>query len=322
MDCKSIYKCYAALFVSMKKILIQLPEGLKQKAVEYAKKYEKEGCTVYISSEPCFGACDIPVHEAKTLGCDKIVHFGHAKFIDVKEINVEYVPVYENVQNISDLMQTALKKGLDKYNDIGIITNISHVKQIDEIKSILEKYGKNVHTANGSSTCPYRSQVLGCDVTALTKIKKNIDCLVYFGGGKFHALAPGVIDDNYSLPTLWINPFSTQIEWITKDLQRIQKQRRMSAVKALEAKVYGILVSTKVGQYNMEYAIKLLKMIEKYDKKGIIIVGNTFDFNTLGYNFMEVDAFINTACPRLVDDQNKMNKPIVNAKELVQLLEK
>ncbi len=304
-----------------KRVLIQLPEGLKSRAVEYVKQYESEGYEVFVSAEPCYGACEIPIHEAKMLGCSKIVHFGHAKFCDVDSIEVEYVPLFERIDGIEELINKAIEKGLEQHKNIGLITNISHAKQIDEIKNEFEKHGKTVHISEGSGRCPYRAQVLGCDITALNRIRNDIDCLIYFGGGTFHALAPGVVDENYSLPTLWINPFSRQVKWITEDIQRVQKQRRMSIAKALDAKTYGILVSTKLGQYNMDVAINVLKLVEKQGKRGVIIVGNTFDFNTL-YNFTGVDAFINTACPRLVDDQNKINKPIVNAQELARILEK
>ena len=49
------------------KILLQFPEGLKQHALKYAEKLEKEGDSVFISCSPTYGACDIAIDEAKAI---------------------------------------------------------------------------------------------------------------------------------------------------------------------------------------------------------------------------------------------------------------
>ncbi len=64
-----------------KRVLLQLPEGLKPEAPKLAKIIEKCGAVAIISADPCYGACDIAVGEAEGLGVDLIVHFGHAKMV-------------------------------------------------------------------------------------------------------------------------------------------------------------------------------------------------------------------------------------------------
>lgn len=61
-----------------KKILIQLPDGLKP----YAKTIQEEvknrfDSQVVFWAGSCFGACDAPIH-VKNLGFDLLVQFGHA----------------------------------------------------------------------------------------------------------------------------------------------------------------------------------------------------------------------------------------------------
>ncbi|MGC8923818.1 MAG: diphthamide biosynthesis enzyme Dph2 [Candidatus Micrarchaeia archaeon] len=303
-------------------ILLQFPEGLKKDALRYVKAYEKKGYRVYVSSEPSYGGCDIPIHDAKVLGCKKIVHFGHTKFCDIDEkgIEIEYVPVYLEDVDVEGIMRKAVM-ALDKYKHVGIVTNISHARLVGRIKKVLIEHGKVPLTAKGSRRCPCEAQILGCDITALEKISKRVDCIIYFGGGTFHALAPGALDENYSLPTLWVDPFSRKVEWITEKIQKVQRQRRVALAKALNANVYGILVSTKVGQYNLPLAVKAKECIERQGKKALIVVGNTFDFTTIS-NFSGIEAFLNTACPRIVDDQNKLSVPIVNAIEFLKFFTK
>lgn len=57
---------------------LQFPDGLKKYAVEIADKIEKKtGAKTVIFTDPVYGACDTKENDAKTLGLDMIIHFGH-----------------------------------------------------------------------------------------------------------------------------------------------------------------------------------------------------------------------------------------------------
>ncbi len=77
--------------LSAKRVLLQMPEGLKPEAPKIAKIVEKTGALAIISADPCYGACDIAVTEAEGLGVDLIVHFGHAKMVKHEPIPTIYV---------------------------------------------------------------------------------------------------------------------------------------------------------------------------------------------------------------------------------------
>jgi len=58
-------------------VCIQLPEGLKPKALEIVDELKsKTGAHVLIWAESCFGACDIP-----HLDVDLFIQWGHAPWI-------------------------------------------------------------------------------------------------------------------------------------------------------------------------------------------------------------------------------------------------
>jgi 2-(3-amino-3-carboxypropyl)histidine synthase len=60
-----------------KKVLIQLPDGLKPKATEIADELAKQtGSEIMIWFGSCYGACDIPQVSEKDI--DLIVQFGHS----------------------------------------------------------------------------------------------------------------------------------------------------------------------------------------------------------------------------------------------------
>jgi 2-(3-amino-3-carboxypropyl)histidine synthase len=73
-----------------KKVLIQLPEGLKPYAQVICDKIEKESnCECIIWMGTCFGACDVPL-DVDRLGVDLIVQFGHSawNYSNKKDIKV------------------------------------------------------------------------------------------------------------------------------------------------------------------------------------------------------------------------------------------
>jgi 2-(3-amino-3-carboxypropyl)histidine synthase len=296
------------------RILLQFPEGLKQKALEYAKKYEQEGNEVFVSSSPSFGACDLAIDEAKAIGAEKIVHFGHAEFKRV-DFNVEYVPYY--IDAPLEILNNSLEL-LKPYSKIGLVTTIQHVNQLDKIKEFYEQSGKAVIIGKPYGFAKVRGQILGCDVGSAATIDKQVDAFVYFGGGMFHPLGALLATTK---PFLVVEPFANSIEFIDKYRDIYRKKSNGKLLAALNAKNFGILVSTKNGQYNMSFAKIIKSKLEGSGLYGIILVSNTIDFEALD-NMLEIDAFVNTACPRIaIDDQGRTRKPILSADELIRLIE-
>src|SRR5665647_3597676 len=84
-----------------KRVLLQMPEGLKPEAPKLAKIIEKCGALAIISADPCYGACDIAVSEAEGLGADLIVHFGHAKMVKHEPVPTIYLEARATVTSVS-----------------------------------------------------------------------------------------------------------------------------------------------------------------------------------------------------------------------------
>ena len=50
---------------NVKRVLLQLPEGLKPEAEKLVEIIESVGATAIISADPCYGACDLALEEAE-----------------------------------------------------------------------------------------------------------------------------------------------------------------------------------------------------------------------------------------------------------------
>ncbi len=298
------------------RILLQVPEGLKKKSVELVKELESKGAQVFFSAEPCWGACDIKVDEAKRLRCDKIVHIAHTKFVDV-DFPVEYAEM-RAAADVKPALEKDYEK-LSQYKNIGLISSLQFLDALPITKNFLESKGHKVLIGNTayrkSQKHLYPGQVLGCDVTAAQSIEKQVDCFLYVGSGRFHALGALL---RANKPIFALNVEKDRIEKIDDTL--FQKQKYATIGLAKDAKKFGILISTKIGQKEMQgSAISLKNKIESEGKQAILIVADEIaQEKLLG---IDVDAYISTACPRIaVENRAQFSKPILNVEELEEAL--
>jgi len=286
--------------------LVQVPEGLKRKAVEIADETED----AIISTEACYGACDLRDREAEALGCKKMIHVGHVKFIDGR-VPVEY---HEHKTRI-DVVKPLLKhiEGLKAYKNISLVTSLQFVDTINEAKAVLEKNGKRVFIGNAKNLQP--GQMLGCNVGAAREVEKDVDCFLMIGSGKFHALGLAMATDK---PVLMLNLEKGTLENLASSKQSMLKQRYAAIALAKDAKKIGILISTKPGQMNVELAEKLKKKIVASGKKAYLLAMDEIRPEKLiGFG---MDAYVCTACPRIaVENRTAFDKPILNPDEAEKL---
>ena len=295
------------------RILLQFPEGLKQKALAHATVLEKQGHSVFISASPTFGACDLALDEARNIKADKLVHFGHAEFHHV-DFDVEYISYQIDAPTV--LLPESLER-LAPYKCIGIVTTVQHIHQLDGIREFYEKNGKTVVIGKPYGFAKKAGQILGCDIGSAATIDKKVDALVYFGGGIFHPLGAVLAT---TAPFFVIEPFQGVIERFDGYRDIYAKKRRARILRSIDAKKFGILLSTKNGQHNAALADVIKRRIEAQGLEAGILTANTFDFESLD-NMLEFDAFVNTACPRIgIDDTDRTRRPLLGANELMDVL--
>ena len=296
------------------RILLQFPEGLKREALAHAKKLEAEGNEVVISASPCFGACDLALDEARRVGADRIIHFGHAEY-GRPDFDVEYVEC--RIDAPLDVLPLSTGP-LGGFARICLLATVQHVHQLPEIRRFYEGRGKEVVLNEPTGLTRAPGQLLGCDAGNVADLDGKVDAFVYFGGGTFHPIAALL---RTTKPFFLVDPFMRKVESVGHLREEHARGSRGRIVSSLGAKNFGILVSTKSGQYRMDLAVRLKAGIEAAGMAAAILVSGTFDFESLG-NLMEFDAFVNTACPRLApDDCGRMRKPLLSADELAKVLE-
>lgn len=292
------------------RILLQFPEGLKQKALGFAKVYEAEGHEVFLSASACYGACDLALDEARWLKADKIVHFGHNRFMKGDlPIPVEYVEYRLDI-DVEGL--SALLPHIEKHRTIALATTVQHIHQLGGMKAFFEKNGKIVLIGKGERA-EMPGQILGCDGGAVKSVEKDVDAVVFVGDGMFHPLA--LVTEK---PIFAYNPAARSVKQLDLEIIALRKKRKGSITRAYLCRRFGILLSTKPGQFNMAGAKWAKSELEKRGFEAAIVAANELEPMALK-NFMAFECFINTACPRMADDTEEFGKPMLNLDMLIEL---
>ena len=294
---------------SVKKIFVQVPEGLKTKIQEIADYLEKEGVQVILSCEPMWGACDIRFHEAGDLGCDGIINIGHSDFGVKSTLPIFYWPFrleYDPLPVLKGYFDV-----ISGFNSFSVVSTAQHIDCLDSVKTFLEKRGKQVFLGKPAIS-KQAGQILGCDQAAA--LDSRADCVLYVGSGKFHPL--GIIRKTEK-PVFVLSTDTNQIIDFSSERDRFLRIKFAQIEKAKDGKNFGIVVSSKPGQMYIKQAEVLKKKLEEMGKRAWILV---MDFITkeklMG---LKLDALVNCACPRLDEDSHLFGMPVLNPEDVGKL---
>jgi 2-(3-amino-3-carboxypropyl)histidine synthase len=303
------------LRLGARRVLIQLPEGLKPEAPRIAKIFEKFGAQAIILSDPCYGACDLATTEAESLDVDLIVHYGHSKLLKYENVPTLYVEARATL-NVNDVVEKTLPM-LEKWRRIGLTTTVQHVQTLDDVREILLRVGKTV-VIGDSGRLNYPGQVIGCDYSNAKSIAKDVEAFLFIGGGQFHALG---VACSTSKPTVVADPYEKRAYSVDNEAKRIINQRWASIQEAKKAKAFAVLVGLKPGQKKLEEALSVKQKLEENGKTACLLAAREITPEVL-MKFPSVDAYVNTACPRVsLDDASNFRKPVLTINEALVAVE-
>ena len=302
-----------------KKVVLQVPEGLKIHTSKFVDFLEgKSKACFIISADPCFGACDVGSSEFKSLGVDFVIQIGHSPIPSIKDAGIPslFLNAVSN-KNVKEVIEKAIP--LIKGKKVGLVSTSQHVHMLDAAYAILLKNKFEPIIGKGDSRIELKGQILGCNFSAATSIKDNVDLFLFIGDGNFHPL--GLILSTKK-PVIVCDPYTNEVRG--KELDNLKdmilRQRHGAIARAKDARVFGILVGTKKGQQRIDLAYKLKEKLDSKKKKSYIFVVNHFLPSHLE-SFRDVDCFVSAACPRIaIDDYMQYKVPIITPVELDILL--
>lgn len=292
-----------------KRILLQLPDGLKPDVFSYFTELSKH-FSVIVTSEAFYGACDIGSREVYD-GVDYIVQLGHSEIpnIDYPKPVIFIEKRIEKFPEIPDSAYGILKeKG---YTNIGLLCSIQYLDMMYEVQRQLERLGFRTVIGKQDRRMKYPGQVLGCNFSAAHSISGQVDCYLVVSTGKFHGIGTQLSSDK---PVFILDLNLRGIEDISGETDRFLRRRYARIFQARDARRVLVVVDSKIGQYRMRLAETIMAQARAMGIEPVLIVAN--EAKPSDFENMMCDAAVFTGCPRVpIDEEDKFSMPVLTPQE-------
>jgi 2-(3-amino-3-carboxypropyl)histidine synthase len=299
-----------------KRVLLQLPNGLKREGPRLADVIERAGATAIISGDPCYGACDIALSAAMSVDADLIVHYGHTMMMEQAEVPVVYFEAHVRIP-VKKAVEKAVKM-LKPWRRIGLATTVQHVDYLDEVRRMLSSAGKEVYIGDACQTL-HPGQVLGCNYLNAKAISPRVKAFLFLGGGRFHPLGLALATMK---PVISADPFEGNAYSLENEMRRVLRKRWAGIEEAKGAENFGVIIGLKPGQFRLEAALEVRDALRQKGKKAYLVALREITSTSLGH-FPFFEAYINTACPRIsLDEPSIFSRPVLTLKEAYVMLGK
>ncbi|MFQ6077143.1 MAG: diphthamide biosynthesis enzyme Dph2 [Candidatus Bathyarchaeia archaeon] len=289
------------------RVLLQLPDGLKRLGPGLANEIEDStDATVIISGGHCYGACDLALGEAMALGVDLILHYGHTPWSYETTIPALFLEARAEL-DLRPSVREAISL-LEGVRAVGLAATVQFVSQLGEVKELLERQGKRVYMGKGRGELPYDGQITGCNYATSVSVAKKVDAFLVVGGGTFHALGLALMLDKRVVA---VDPYTGRSTDVGDLRKRVLMQRWGLISKAREYRTFGVIVGSMPGQEKFQEAVKIQNKLRRHEKTSVMISLQNITEEAL-LPFENIDAFVDTACPRVaIDDLASFSKPIL-----------
>jgi len=304
--------------ISLKKpvtVALNAPDGMlpqvQQTAMNITKKFD---IPAFVLADTTWGTCDLNSNGAKVLGAEILFNIGHTNKLETFPGTQDNVIMIDAFDDIS--FDQVIPKAIEIFEGktISLITDSQHLHQIDTVKEKLEKHDIIVKIGKGKGQLN-DGQVFGCEFYPAMETREQVDANLFLGQSNFHAAGVAL---STRIRTYILDPYFNEVRDVTDFAKKIEKRATLKIYKATEAKVFGVIVGLKEGQFAKITALKFKKELEERGKE-VQLLALTDITNDRLKNFTGIDAFIQVACPRISTD-NEFDKPMLSTPQANALL--
>ncbi len=282
---------------------VQGPDGIKDVMMEVADDLREMDIEPIVVAEATFGGCDLADHKVETLGGEAMIHLGHSPFylgteeVQGENIEVFHVP-YRYDRDFIPILEQKADETLDE-EKLGVVTTTQHMGNVDAVIDWLNDNGWEAVKGKSGSRVKNPGQVLGCDAGAAAAIKDDVDAFLYVGSGRFHPEQIAKWGKTYVLDPVQhtithLDDALTQDEYLRQQYARV--------LNHIDDEKWGVI--TTIKEQNPRPVAKHVKQkLEEHGKEVTVFVGDRIMEGD--YEGFDIDIFVNTACPRMVNDFQK-----------------
>ncbi|HEY6283039.1 MAG TPA: diphthamide biosynthesis enzyme Dph2, partial [Nitrososphaerales archaeon] len=287
-------------------VLVNAPGGLlKQTKDLMAKVKEKYGVTCILSGDSCFGICDTVDDDVEKLQADLALHIGHnAAVQDVGD----FTHLIDAVDDVKfDGVAEIAARTLAPYKRLGLATFSQHLHELQPVKENLQAKGFEVLVGKGNNLM-LEGQVFGCDFSTAYPIREQVDAFALLGVSEFHAVGLALATGK---PTFMLDPYMNEVTDMKEAADERWKRSVLGVYKALDARTFGVITGLKEGQKMLGRSRWITKRLEMNGRKVIQLAIRDITAERLAPH-REIDAFIQTACPRISIDGFTFDRPVLS----------
>ena len=301
-----------------KVVLVNAPGGLLRQTKELMERVkQKYGVTSILSGDSCFGICDTLDDDVEKLQADLALHIGHNAAVTLVGDFTYLVDAVDDVE--FDEVADKAAKVLAPYKRVGLATFSQHLHQLGPVKERLESKGFQVVVGKGNNLM-LEGQIFGCDFSTSYPVRDEVDAFAVLGESEFHAVGLALATGK---PTFMLDPYMNEVT----DMQQAAEERKKRAILgvygALDARVFGVITGLKEGQKMLGRSRWISQRLETSGRKVIQLAMRDITADRLAPH-REIEAFIQTACPRISIDGFTFDRPVLSipqADALVALIE-
>ncbi|MDG6953675.1 MAG: diphthamide biosynthesis enzyme Dph2 [Nitrososphaerota archaeon] len=303
---------------SPKVILVNAPGGLLRQTKELMEQVRKRyGVTAILSGDSCFGICDTVDDEVGKLQADLALHIGHNAAVERASEHTYLIDAVDDVE-FSGVMEKAAK-ALAPYRRVGLATFSQHLHQLRPVREALEARGFQVRVGKGNNLM-LEGQVFGCDFSTAFPIRDEVDAFALLGESEFHAVGLALATGK---PTFMLDPYMEEVTDMKEATEERLKKAILAVYKARDARVFGVITGLKEGQKMLGRSRWISKRLEMSGRKVVQLAMREVTAERLAPH-REIEAFVQTACPRISIDGFTFDRPVLSipqADALVALIE-
>ncbi|NLL94157.1 MAG: diphthamide biosynthesis enzyme Dph2 [Thermoplasmatales archaeon] len=287
-------------------VALQMPEGLKPRAMDFAGRLNEMGVSAIILGDPCYGACDLDRDYKEW--ADALIHFGHSPIPSMGD-DPDILFVEVSFDGDVGPMVAAVADSLP--SRVGLLATVQYVGCIPAAARAIEDSGRVAVVGMGDARIAHPGQVLGCNVSSAESVSGEVDGYLFLGEGDFHPLAASFACDK---PVLVLNPISGETRSLDEKRDRMLRVRFAAIERAKDATSFLVLVCSKAGQTREADARDAVDAIRAAGKRANVAV--MAEINPDALLPYDVDAYVCTGCPRIaMDDAALYGKPMLTPQE-------
>lgn len=298
-----------------KAVALNAPDGLLAHLEPIASQIRDWfGIDTFVLGDPSYGSCDTPNIEAAALGAEIAFHVGHNIALDRLGERTVLIDAWDDVsfEQVLHLVLPILRR----FEKIGLCSLSPHLQELEGARKFLQQNGIEVIIGKGKGQLK-DGQVFGCEFYPVFETRELVNAFAIMGQSRFHALGVAL---STGKPTYMLDPYLNEVVDISELAEERLKKTILGIYRARDAQTFGVIAGLKEGQKMVGRSLDIKTKLEKRGKKVRLLAMREITGDRLAL-FSDVDAFIQTACPRISIDGYTFQKPVLSVPQAEALME-